>query len=214
MKKYSIQPLRAPLPELRGEVFNPESEPFCQVHDAAVIDSYVWEGDYRPEARAYVAWDERGLSVLLCAKEETIRTAAKNFCDPVCRDSCLEFFLMPLEDDARYMNVEVNAAGVAYIGKGTGRADGKPLDALPEGMNIRASRHEGGWWAVAYEIPFALIEKLFGRAPKGSEAMRCNFYTCDETIHPHFGSWNPVVSAKPDFHRPECFGAVEFVDRV
>lgn len=214
MKQYSIRPLCAPLPELTGMVFVPDEEPFCQAHDAARIDSYVWEGDYRPEARAYVAWDGNGLSVLLCAKEETICTAAKHFCDPVCRDSCLEFFLMPLEDDPRYVNIEVNAAGVAYIGKGTGRADGKRLDALPEGMNIRTSRHEGGWWAVAYTVPFALIERLLGRTPGPGEQMRGNFYKCDETVHPHFGSWSPVVSPKPDFHRPECFGTLEFVDRV
>ncbi|MGI6239399.1 MAG: carbohydrate-binding family 9-like protein, partial [Christensenellales bacterium] len=37
-----------------------------------------------------------------------------------------------------------------------------------------------------------------------------NFYTCDESIHPHFGVWNHVAAAQPDFHRPECFGRLEF----
>ena len=33
-----------------------------------------------------------------------------------------------------------------------------------------------------------------------------NFYKCDESLHPHFGSWNPIEAPAPDFHRPECFG--------
>ena len=36
--------------------------------------------------------------------------------------------------------------------------------------------------------------------------MRGNFYKCDESVHPHFGVWNPVATPQPDFHRPECFG--------
>ena len=83
------------------------------------------------------------------------------------------------------------------------------LPALPEGMDIQASRHEDEWWAVRYRVPFALLRELFGREP--GARMRGNFYTCDETIHPHFGSWSPVASANPDFHRPECFGEIEFV---
>ena len=45
-------------------------------------------------------------------------------------------------------------------------------------------------------------------ATSPGEAMAGNFYKCDESIHPHFGSWNAVVWPKPDFHRPECFGAI------
>ena len=209
MLRYEIRPERAPLPELTGRVFTPEAIEFCRETPFAAIDQYVWPGDYRCEARAYVARGADGLSVLMCANEKTIHTEAKAFNDPVCRDSCLEFFLQPVEGDGRYVNFEVSAAGIALIGIGPDRYDRALLPALPEGMDIQASRHEGEWWAVRYRVPFALLRELFGGEP--SARMRGNFYTCDETIHPHFGSWSPVASANPDFHRPECFGEIEFV---
>ena len=207
MRKYAIQPLKTPLPELCGDVFDPEDEPFCQEHGFAPIDSYVWDAQgYCPEARAYFAWDEEGLHILLCAMEKEIRTEATEFNGEVYRDSCLECFLQPFTDDPRYLNIETNAAGVALIGFGSNRADRVRLSEMPGGMNIRASRHRGAWWAVAYTIPKTLLQALYGRLPKPGDVMRGNFYKCDETIHPHFGSWSPIVHFQPDFHRPEWFG--------
>lgn len=207
MKRYAVMPLVEPLPELTGEVFDPENEPFCQAHECARIDSYVWDvTGYCPEARAYVAWDRSGLHVLLCAREREISVAATEYNGEVYRDSCLECFLQPFADDARYLNIEVNAGGTALIGFGAGRSDRVRLPELPEGMNIRASRHRGAWWAVAYVIPAELLRKLYGRVPAPGSVMRGNFYKCDESIHPHFGSWSPIVHFQPDFHRPEWFG--------
>ena len=33
----------------------------------------------------------------------------------------------------------------------------------------------------------------------------------DDLTVPHFLSWNPIKTEKPDFHRPEFFGTVKFV---
>ena len=204
MRTYVISPLISPLPALRGEVFDPEKEQFCR-GEYATIDHYAWGGEYRPEARAYLAWDGDGLNVLLCAREETVSARVKAFNGDVWTDSCLEFFFQPFADDPRYLNIEVNAAGAALIGIGAGREGRTRLKECPAGMDIRASRHDGGWWAVAYHVPFAVVGALFGREWT-PETFRGNFYCCDETIHPHFGSWNPIDAPAPDFHRPECFG--------
>ena len=205
---YRIPPVSAPLPALSG-VFDPEQEPFCAGR-FAFIDRYVWAGDYQPEARAYVRRDDQALRVLLCAKEPTVSARVRDFGGPVYTDSCLEFFFKPFADDPCYMNVEVNAAGAALIGLGAGREGRSQLPACPGGMDIRASVHAGEWWAVAYSLPYALIGAIFGRpfAPEGS--IMGNFYCCDETIHPHFGSWSPIDAPAPDFHRPECFGRLVF----
>jgi hypothetical protein len=205
MRQYLIYPAAHPLPALTGRAFAPEGEPFCRLPCAA-IDQYAWGGEYRPEARAWLAWDDVGLRVLLCAREQTVSARVKAFGGPVWRDSCLEYFFQPFEDDPRYVNIEVNAAGAALIGIGPDRAHRTELTACPEGMDIRASRHDGDWWAVAYTIPFAWVEEMFGRSMARCPAFRGNFYCCDESIHPHFGSWSPIDAPKPDFHRPECFG--------
>ncbi len=205
MREYEIISTKCALPVLTGRAFDPDAEPFCAA-PFAPIDRYAWPGDYRPEARAYVARDGDGLSVLLCAREETVAAAATAFGGEVWKDSCLEFFLKPFADDDRYLNLEANAAGAMLIGLGAGREGRALLPALPGGMRPTVSRHAGGWWAVSYRVPDALIEELFGRTPAPGRAMAGNFYCCDESLHPHFGSWNPIQAPQPDFHRPECFG--------
>ena len=212
MLQYIAAPTTEPLPRWDGEVFDPEREPFCN-RAFAPIDRYAWPGEYRPEARAWLTWDDAGLRVLLCAREETVSAKVTEFNGEAYTDSCLECFLQPFQDDPRYVNIEVNAAGAALIGIGADRERRRRLEVCPEGMGIRVSRHAGGWWAVAYTVPFALIEALYGRRPAPGQAMRANFYSCDESIHPHFGSWNPIAAPKPDFHRPECFGLLILAKR-
>ena len=64
-------------------------------------------------------------------------------------------------------------------------------------------------WTMYLEIPkqamgFADHESLAG------QRVRANFYKCgDETPEPHFLSWNPIDTPKPDFHLPEFFGLLE-----
>ena len=209
MLEYIIRPATAPLPELAGKGFDPAGEPFCR-GEYAPIDRYAWGGEYRPEARSYLAWDRSGLDVLLCAREETVSARVRDFGGAVWTDSCLEFFFRPFGDDERYVNIEVNAAGAALIALGPDRERREALTACPAGMDIRASAHAGGWWAVAYAVPFALIGKLFGRRFEPRGAFCGNFYKCDESLHPHFGSWSPIEAPQPDFHRPECFGRLVF----
>jgi hypothetical protein len=44
------------------------------------------------------------------------------------------------------------------------------------------------------------------------EKIMGNFYKCaDETISPHYLSWNPIDAPAPDFHRPEFFGEIHFL---
>lgn len=209
MWNYEIKRSEIPLTDLYGVNFDPEMDDFCEDLNYAPIANYVWDASgYRPEARAYVSYDDEGMHVLLCAYEETIRTEIKDFNGDVCHDSCLEFFVQPFEDDPRYLNIEVNAAGVALIGLGANRFDRKLLAEEPDYMNIRASRHRGGWWAVAYDIPWSFIEDVYDRRPQPGDVMRGNFYKCDESIHPHFGTWAPVQNAFPDFHLSQWFGTL------
>ena len=77
---------------------------------------------------------------------------------------------------------------------------------------IRIARFEGPqeyaggiWdWRVTVLIPFELV----GVDPENlPEKLRANFYKCgDKTAHPHYVSWSPIDTPKPDFHRPDFFG--------
>ncbi len=65
-------------------------------------------------------------------------------------------------------------------------------------------------WEVALIIPYAVFFKHQIESLDEKE-IKANFYKCgDELQTPHFLSWNPIKIEKPDFHRPDFFGTLEF----
>ena len=65
-------------------------------------------------------------------------------------------------------------------------------------------------WEVALVIPYTVFFKHRITSLDG-QTIKANFYKCgDELQTPHFLSWNPINIEKPDFHRPDFFGSLEF----
>ena len=204
----TIRKLAAPVLPFAGE-FSPEQLPQTwQNLEEWEIACYPWSAPdgYRPKACARVGVHEGDLHVLMYALEPAIQARETRVGGAVCVDSCLEFFVQPLESDERYLNFEANPLGTMHLGIGAGRAGRAVFSPLQEGVCPVASEHRGAWWAVYYKIPGSFLEAQFGR-PLG-ERVRANCYTCDESIHPHFGTLFPVNAPKPDFHRPECFQTI------
>ena len=173
-------------------------------------DSILWEPDCGIHAFAQFCYDDSNLYVHLRAVEKEIRAVFTAPLSPVYQDSCLEFFFMPDGGD-RYFNFEINPNGCLYIECGRDRSDRFILyrSDMQERFNIRTERTENGW-EVYYQIPLDFI-RLFYPDYVFSGILKANVYKCgDQTAKPHYLSWNPVHSAKPDFHRPEDFGTMVF----
>ena len=126
-------------------------------------------------------------------------------------DSCVEVFIKDPEKDT-YYNFEINALGKVLACSGADRHGrvARPEEEMKE--ILRFGQLEGGpldeggiWtWRVGVVIPFKLIGINPDNLPAG---IRANFYKCgDKTAHPHYLSWSPIDTPKPDFHRPEFFG--------
>ena len=174
------------------------------------VDLPLWIPDCGIRAMGQFCHDDRFLHVRLRAAERLIRSEYTAPLSPVYRDSCLEFFFMP-EGEDRYLNFEINPNGCLYIGFGRGRDNRMALypDGLAEQFALHAARKPDGW-EVTYRIPLSFL-RLFWPGFSFSDALRANVYKCgDWTEQPHFLVWNPVVSEKPDFHRPQDFGIMRF----
>lgn len=126
-------------------------------------------------------------------------------------DSCVEVFIQD-PDGAPYYNFEINALGKVLACSGPERHNRTPRPAEEMEQILRFTQMEGGpleqegihTWRVGVVIPFRLLGIDPERLPR---SIRANFYKCgDKTAHPHFLSWSPVETPKPDFHRPEFFG--------
>ena len=135
---------------------------------------------------------------------------------PVCEDSCVEFFVQP-KAGGEYWNLEFNCIGTVNASRRMSRTISTHLSS-DEIAQIRRypscgtrpfCEVEGLFtWNILVVIPFALlgIDKV-----EPGTIMHGNFYKCAEkSSSPHFLSWSPIDTPKPDFHRPEFFGEISF----
>ena len=126
-------------------------------------------------------------------------------------DSCVEVFIQD-PGKADYYNFEINALGKVLACYGPVR-EGRTRRPEEQMKKILRFAHlEGGpldkdgiqTWRVGVVIPFELIGIHPDNLP---HSIRANFYKCgDKTAHPHYVSWSPIDTPKPDFHRPDFFG--------
>lgn len=180
------------------------------------INSANWHKDfpYTPLTSFTTAHGDKYLYIDFFTRCNFLR--AENFEDqsPVSEDSCVEFFVQPVEG-GEYWNFEWNCIGTMNASHRLERPHPTRLSA--EEL-ARVKRHsscgdrpfcelEGIFtWNLVIKIPL----DLFGVEYKGEPVeMRGNFYKCaSKATQPHYLSWNPIETPHPDFHRPEFFGKI------
>jgi len=197
-----------------------EIVPFCgkDVDSACVrldVDIFKWQDNrYRPKTQVFLSYDMTALHIRMISseKETLVRTVRDN--GPVWCDSCMEMFIRPFGDDARYMNFEINPAGAMVMGIHLNRREKTEL-ILRYKCRVNPvpfSDSKNGSWGVVFTVPFAMLCEIYGRECRfgSGSIIRANFYKCgDETRYPHFGMWNEIESEVPDFHMPEYFGRLQ-----
>ena len=176
------------------------------------------EYNYRPWVQFRMLYSDSEFLLQYQVKEKYIRAMAGHDNGEVWKDSCVEFFLTPANDGI-YYNFEFNCAGVCLLAAGPSRNSREAASAetlgkirrLPSlGRNVFQERKGDVEWNLSLAIPFSCLFKHPGYTPAGKE-IHANFYKCgDDLTEPHFLSWNPIKTEKPDFHRPEFFGPVKF----
>lgn len=181
------------------------------------IDSFHWEkeGYSRPEScAALFAVEGEGLHALLWSFEDNIRCECTENYQPVYTDSCLELFIMPVEGDKRYLNVEVNKNGIYLAQLGETRESRtfvKDITALePVIAPMEIEDEQGKAWGCEIVLTEKFISALYGTdyAVKPCE-IKGNFYKCaDYSATPHYGAYFPVTTAALGFHNPDCFGKI------
>lgn len=190
----------------------------CLKNQIAVIN---WNNfQYKPDVQFAMAYGTDELFLKYYVKESHTKAEKAKINEMVCEDSCVEFFVSP-EDDGIYYNFEFNPIGTIHLGCGTGRHDRVRIDSTIAGK-VRTLGSMGtspfgeiigeNVWTLTIAIPFEVfirhkIENLKGKTFHG------NFYKCgDKLANPHYVTWNPVKTERPDYHRPEYFGTILFTE--
>jgi hypothetical protein len=184
------------------------------------IDVVNWQDyRYKPGVRFNIAYGKKEIFLKYYVTEQYFKAEKTETNQMVCEDSCVEFFVSPA-DDGIYYNIEFNAIGTCLLGSGTGRADSKraPSEVISGIRRLGSAgkdpfpEKKGSYnWTLTLAIPFETffhhkISDLRGRT------FRANFYKCGDMLSvPHYVTWSPVATERPDYHRPEYFGILKFI---
>lgn len=134
----------------------------------------------------------------------------------VFRDACVEFFVSPGADSS-YYNFELNCIGSLLL-QGGRCGTRRPLatadvEALVKrhtslGTQPFEARTDTIEWQASLIIP---KEALFldSISSLGGMTMTANFYKCGGT-EPNYIMWRPILTDRPQFHRPEYFDTIVF----
>ncbi len=174
---------------------------------------------YRPDVGFSIGYTKNELLLKYHITEQYFKAEKTQTNQMVCEDSCVEFFVLPGNDEI-YYNLEFNGIGTCLMGAGTGRQNN--IRISPEiiatirrltslGKEPVTERQGKFSWTITIAIPFQVFLHHEIKDP-GGKIFRANFYKCGDKLRiPHYITWNPVGTEKPDFHQPSFFGLLRFM---
>ena len=174
---------------------------------------------YQPEVGFRIGHDDSLLFLKYYVKEDHILARQTEPNSAVHRDSCVEFFLDPLQD-GNYYNFEFNCIGTTHLAYHTCRGKRTFIDPKAIEQKIKTWSSLGNEsfeeksgtfeWEMVIIIPSSIF--TYNKGLSFSNLIsNANFYKCgDDTTKRHYLSWNPVKTQNPDFHRPKHFGVLNF----
>lgn len=171
---------------------------------------------YRPFTTVCVGHSLAAIHIAFQVHGNYLRATSTKDNQNVNEDSCVEFFVKR-QDSEFYYNFEFNCIGVCKAAKHFKTRENvkyftssqlKEIGRWSSLAPMAFSEIDGNFfWELCIRIPFKLIEVDPKNLP---EKLLGNFYTCgDIAEQPHYVSWNPIKTEKPDFHRPEFFGELK-----
>jgi hypothetical protein len=182
-----------------------------------------WKEGAKEQTVAKLLWDDKNLYVAFFCHDRHISADIVQRHGPVSRDDCVEVFISPNTSKPRnYYGFEINALGTMlnFI-----RADWYkgPPNNEPEGVRYRTSFHglsvknespDDDHWVLELAIPFGNFKMdAPNTPPRDGDTWRLNLNRAGGKTDAQYSTWSPVSTERPNFHVPEAFGSVRFVNR-
>ena len=205
-----------------------DAEPWKSAETLEVARFHPRSSSTHPTTRCKVYYDDAELHWSFKVDDRFVRAGQLEYQGPVCRDSCVEFFVKTARSPG-YFNFEVNCIGTlllmyiedpARTATGFVKATPVPLQYVAP-IRIWTSLRERPYlpenrgpveWRVDVALPFAFFGKFDPgfRPPRPGDEWRGNFFKCaDDSSRPHWASWAPI-GEELNFHVPEHFGLLRF----
>lgn len=220
--RYLVRPAPFPPPSDPGW----EHSVWAGADTLEIIHFRPESSPHRPRTLARLLYEPGGIHGLFQVHDRYVRCLRTHYQDEVWKDSCVEFFVQP-RPDRGYFNFEFNCGG-AFLCSHIMNPERTPAGfkeftkvpaALGQSVKVWSSLPRQVEpeitkplvWTLHFFIPVSLFEQYLGRVGElPGQLWRGNFFKCaEENSHPHWASWSPVDQF--NFHRPGCFGELEFV---
>ena len=189
-----------------------DSVPVCKI---ACVN---WqEYPYCPEVLFTAAHDGGNLYLKYYVTEQSVRASVDEDNGKVSNDSCVEFFVS--FDDTGYYNFEFNCIGKVLLGfrkesPNVIRASTEMLSGVKRFPSLGTEPFEEIRSMTEWNLSVVIPKEAFFRhniTDFSGIKVKANLYKCGDGLSvPHFLSWKPIFSEKPNFHLPQFFSAMEF----
>lgn len=181
-------------------------------------DNWPREDGYKPYVQFHIAHNDQTIFIRYDVSEDYVMARVREDNGEVWTDSCAEFFIA--FDDNGYYNLECSCIGKALLGF---RKPGEQAEHAPAGImqsirrlpslgvdNFEERKEDWMHWWLTLAIPASAFFRHKIEHLAGLEA-RINVYKCgDHLTKPHFLSYMPIHTPKPNFHVPEFFTRIKF----
>lgn len=167
------------------------------------------------QSRVRVCYDEHALYVRFDCDDRDIWGTYTKRDEPIYEQEVVEVFIgVGATDPVNYFEFQVSPNGVLFdatIYNPTSTRDHLKWDEswLCPGIQWMAQRDDAQdvWWG-AFAIPWRGISPD-GKIPR---TCRANFYRIERLrdAEPEYSCWSPTLTDPADFHKPACFGFLEF----
>lgn len=184
------------------------------------IDKNNWANDYpySPEVKAYMAHNSDNILLLFEVLEDVVMAKVKDNNGEVYTDSCVEFFIS--FDNKAYYNFEFSCIGKILASYRKGRDTGVEYlsDDMLGGIYTKSSLGNDNFdeksineaWTLMIKLPKNVFFKHNIESLSSLKA-KVNLYKCGDGLSkPHYLSWMPINTEKPNFHQPQFFGDILF----
>ncbi|MDD4279084.1 MAG: carbohydrate-binding family 9-like protein [Candidatus Sumerlaeales bacterium] len=225
MKRYDVKQVAK---FLSKEALGWDSHQWLNIPILKVDEFHPSGSNHKPDVSVKLFHTNDCVHILFRVQDRYVRAIRIGRQNPVCLDSCVEFFAWP-KNDSGYVNLEMNCGG-AFLSKYYKNPDADPEElhrtACPlnntvlDNVVIRTTMpqtvdpeiEEWTTYYVQASIPVSVYESVVGCIGLlQGQIWRANFYKCgDETSHPHWGSWNSI-GKELNFHQPHKFGEIRFL---
>ncbi len=182
-----------------------------------------WESGKQEQTVSKLLWDDQNLYVFFIVEDAHIWAEQTERDSAVFKDDCVEVFVAPNPDQPlSYFNIEMNVREAfldQFHPQGPGEASTPEWNG--EGITIATSivgtlnddSDTDKYWILEAGIPlsnFANIAKNI--PPKPGDIWHLNLNRLGGQTNRQYSQWSPSKTPKPQFHAPEDFGRVTFLE--